>query len=125
MLHTLHAPASNNLRSVRRHLPRQPTNGFGINAGQFFSPCGIFRLTVFHPAGTAGTAQNPTVVSEEVFVVQVFTVQRIRQRQLQRHISLRLTAMCFYMLAPQILMGGCDNRIDADDLNFTGGDFRF
>ena len=126
VLHTLHAPASNNLRSVRRHLPRQPTNGFGINAGQFFSPCGIFRLTVFLTQQIRQELlKTYTVVSEEVFVVQVFTVQRIRQRQLQRHVSLRVNRNVLHMLASQILMGGCNNRIDANDLNFTGGDFRF
>lgn len=126
VLYTLYVLVSNNLRFVRRYLSRQFTNGFGINVGQFFSLCGIFRLIVFFIQQIRQELfKIYIVVSKEVFVVQVFIVQRMCQRQLQRYVSLRVNRNVFYMFAFQIFMGGCDNRIDVDDFNFIGGDFRF
>lgn len=83
MLHTLYAPASDDLRSVARHLPRQRADGVGVNTAQFFRPGGIFGLSIFFAQQIGEElVKTDAVVIEEIFIVQFLAVQRMRQRQL-------------------------------------------
>ena len=83
MLHTLHAPAGNNLRSAARHLPRQFTNRICINSADFFRPLGIFRLSVTFAQQIRQKLLKPNaVVIEEMLIVELLGIQRVCQRQL-------------------------------------------
>ncbi len=81
MLHTLYATASDDLRSVACHLPRQRADGVGINTAQFFRPRHLLAVHLSRPANREELVKTDAIVIDEIFIGQL-AVQGMRQLQL-------------------------------------------
>ena len=121
MLVTLDGPADHQHGARLGHLARQIADGFGRNTANLRRPFrGLFDI-VFGLAEEVGqkAVETQGVGVDELLVVEIFGVQRVRHRQHQRHVGQRIDVL---MRAIEVIAGLGAHRVNAENLDFLFGD---
>jgi len=121
VLLALDRPTEDQLGAVGGQLPGEFTNDIGLYATDRLGPFGGLLCLVFCLTQQIGQKlfEPERIGIQELLVVEILHIQRMRNGQHERHVGLRVDVE---LLAAQVVLGLGAHRIDADYLDLATGD---